>query len=106
MSQERELDLPIPAEAARQRADRFVADRSGLSRSFVQRLISEGHLTMDGMVIRASATLVPGQTLHLVIPPVSEATANEQVVSKAETLFMDYHRANGVNVRIVRKSPA
>jgi len=42
MSEARELDLPIPPEAARQRADRFVADRSGLSRSFVQRLISVG----------------------------------------------------------------
>ena len=72
MSEARELDLPIPPEAARQRADRFVADRSGLSRSFVQRLISEGHLTMNGLIVRASATLVPGQTLHLVIPPVSE----------------------------------
>ena len=74
MSEARELDLPIPPEAARQRADRFVADRSGLSRSFVQRLISEGHLTMNGLIVRASATLVPGETLHLVIPPVSETT--------------------------------
>ena len=74
MSEARELDLPIPPEAARQRADRFVADRSGLSRSFVQRLISEGHLTMGGLVVRASSTLVAGQTLHLVIPPVSETT--------------------------------
>lgn len=74
MSEARELDLPIPPEAARQRADRFVADRSGLSRSFVQRLISEGHLTMGGLIVRASSTLVAGQTLHLVIPPVSETT--------------------------------
>ena len=73
MSDPREIDLPIPPEAARQRADRFVADRCGLSRSFVQRLISEGRLTMNGMEIRASSTLIPGGTLHLSIPPVADA---------------------------------
>lgn len=29
---------------------------------------------MNGLIVRASATLVPGETLHLVIPPVSETT--------------------------------
>jgi 23S rRNA pseudouridine1911/1915/1917 synthase len=73
MSDPREIDLPIPPEAARQRVDRFVADRCGLSRSFVQRLISEGRLTMNGLVVRASSTLVPGGTLHLSIPPIADA---------------------------------
>ncbi len=74
MSEARELLLPIPPEAVRQRVDRFVADRSGLSRTFVQRLISDGHLTQDGVVIRGSATLRAGGTLRLVIPPVAETS--------------------------------
>jgi len=78
MSERRLIDLPIPPEAARQRVDRFVADRAGLSRTFVQRLISGGHLTMDGQVVRASSTLTPGGVLHLEIPPVAETTLNAE----------------------------
>jgi 23S rRNA pseudouridine1911/1915/1917 synthase len=73
MSEERVLEFVVPPESARQRADRFVADRGGLSRTFAQRLISEGHLTMNGVVIRASVTLLAGATLRLVIPPVAES---------------------------------
>ena len=72
MGDPREIDLPIPPEVARQRVDRFVADRCGLSRSFVQRLIGDGRLTMDGQVMRARDTMVAGQTLHLSIPPVAD----------------------------------
>ena len=73
MSEERLLEFVVPPEAARQRADRFVADRGGLSRTFAQRLIERGHLTMDGTVIRASTTLLAGASLRLVIPPVAES---------------------------------
>ncbi len=38
----------VPDDADRRRVDRFVADASGLSRSYVQRLIAEGRLTLDG----------------------------------------------------------
>ena len=40
--------LTVPAGAAAQRVDRFVADVTGLSRSYVQKLIAEGRLTADG----------------------------------------------------------
>lgn len=73
MSEERVLELVVPPEAARQRADRFIADRSGISRTFAQRLIAGGHLTMNGSVIHSSVSLPAGAALRLVIPPVAES---------------------------------
>ena len=80
MSEARELLLAVPAEAARQRVDRFVADRSGLSRTFVQRLIADGHLTQDGEIVRGGATLRPGSGLRLIIPPVAETHLQAEAI--------------------------
>jgi 23S rRNA pseudouridine1911/1915/1917 synthase len=60
----------VPYDAGRQRADRFVADVSGLSRSFVQKLIGDGRLTVDGRPIKANAVIGPGDRLELTIPAV------------------------------------
>jgi 23S rRNA pseudouridine1911/1915/1917 synthase len=51
------------------RIDRFVADATGLSRSHVQRLISAGRLTADGVALRANAIVVPGTEVELDVPP-------------------------------------
>ena len=61
--------LTVPEGAAVQRVDRFVADMTGLSRSYVQRLISAGHLTADGAPLRSNAVVAPGATVRLVVPP-------------------------------------
>ncbi len=54
------------------RVDRFVADATGLSRSHVQKLISDGRLTAGGTVLRANSIVVPGTEVVLVVPePVS-----------------------------------
>jgi 23S rRNA pseudouridine1911/1915/1917 synthase len=63
------LRMTIPADAAPQRADRVAADLSGLSRSHVQRLISEGRLTADGRPLRSNALVPGGAVLELVVPP-------------------------------------
>ncbi len=63
-----ELTLIVPPEAAGERVDRFTADRSGLSRSYVQRLISDGRLTVDGVVVKAHTILAPGGSLRLEVP--------------------------------------
>jgi 23S rRNA pseudouridine1911/1915/1917 synthase len=52
------------------RVDRFVADATGLSRSYVQKLISDGRLTADGLPLRANAIVAAGAELHLDVPPV------------------------------------
>ncbi len=51
------------------RVDRFVADATGLSRSYVQKLISDGRLTADGVALRANAIVAAGAELHLDVPP-------------------------------------
>jgi 23S rRNA pseudouridine1911/1915/1917 synthase len=61
--------LTVPEGAAAQRVDRFVADVTGLSRSYVQRLISNGHLTADGAPLKANAVVSAGATVRLVVPP-------------------------------------
>jgi 23S rRNA pseudouridine1911/1915/1917 synthase len=50
------------------RVDRFVADVSGLSRSYVQKLISDGHVTGDGSPVKANDAAVPGLRLTLEVP--------------------------------------
>jgi len=50
------------------RVDRFVADATGLSRSHVQKLISDGRLTADGVALRANTIVTPGTVLRLDVP--------------------------------------
>jgi 23S rRNA pseudouridine1911/1915/1917 synthase len=60
--------LTVPADAGSQRVDRFLADVTGLSRSHVQKLISAGHLTSDGVALKANSVIGPGTPLTLVVP--------------------------------------
>jgi 23S rRNA pseudouridine1911/1915/1917 synthase len=60
--------LEVPLSAAVQRVDRWVADITGLSRSHVQKLISAGNLTADGVPLKANAVIGPGAALRLVVP--------------------------------------
>ena len=53
--------LEVPAGAAVQRVDRYVADVTGLSRSHVQKLISAGNLTADGLPLKANAVVEIGR---------------------------------------------
>jgi 23S rRNA pseudouridine1911/1915/1917 synthase len=60
--------LQVPSDAAAQRVDRYVADVTGLSRSHVQKLISAGNLTSDGLPLKANTVIGPGTSLRLVVP--------------------------------------
>jgi 23S rRNA pseudouridine1911/1915/1917 synthase len=61
--------LAIPEGEIVRRVDRFVADRTGLSRSYVQKLISEGLLVDDtGRRLRANSE-VRGGAVTLEVPP-------------------------------------
>jgi len=55
------------------RVDRVVADATGLSRSHVQRLISEGRLTAGGDPLRANTIVAAGAELVLDVPPAAAA---------------------------------
>src|SRR5918993_2394629 len=61
--------IAVPEGEIIRRVDRFVADRTGLSRSYVQKLISEGLLTdHGGRRLRANSVL-RGGTVTLEVPP-------------------------------------
>ena len=61
--------LLVPEGEVVRRVDRFVADRTGLSRSYVQKLISEGRLVDDaGRQLRANSE-VRGGGVTLEVPP-------------------------------------
>jgi 23S rRNA pseudouridine1911/1915/1917 synthase len=63
--------LAVPAGETVRRVDRFVADRTGLSRSFVQRLIADGRLVDgDGRRLRANSVVAGGGEVVLDVPPV------------------------------------
>lgn len=62
------LSIEVPTSSAGERADRFVADAAGLSRSYVQRLIGDGRLTSSGRPLRASAIVEAGARLDLEVP--------------------------------------
>jgi 23S rRNA pseudouridine1911/1915/1917 synthase len=86
----------VPDDAGSQRVDRFLADITGMSRSHVQKLISAGHLTSDGVALKANAVIGPGTALRLVIPeaePLDLAPAPEidvrVVYEDADLLIVD-----------------
>jgi 23S rRNA pseudouridine1911/1915/1917 synthase len=61
--------IAVPDGEIVRRVDRFVADRTGLSRSYVQKLIGEGLLTDDrGRRLRANSEL-RGGSVTLDVPP-------------------------------------
>lgn len=62
--------MAIPDGTDRVRADRLVADVTGLSRAYVQRLISDGRLTREGRALRANTMVAPGSPLDLDVPEV------------------------------------
>jgi 23S rRNA pseudouridine1911/1915/1917 synthase len=74
------LTVDVPDTAAKRRVDRFVADASGLSRAYVQRLITEGHLTLDGRPVRARDTVIPGASLELMVPDPVPAEAQPEPI--------------------------
>jgi 23S rRNA pseudouridine1911/1915/1917 synthase len=71
-----------------QRLDVFLARASGLSRARIQRLIADGHVLLDGHPAKPSAPLVPGQRLHLVVPPPEPLTLRPEAIP-LEILYED-----------------
>lgn len=62
------IRVQVPESGAGGRADRFVADASGLSRARIQRLMSDGRVTRDGIPVRARDTLAPGVMVDVDVP--------------------------------------
>ena len=83
--------ITVPEEAFGQRLDRFLASKlQDLSRSLLQRLIAEGHVTVEGAVTKPGARLKGGQSISVVLPP-SEPTALQPQAIPLEILYEDEH---------------
>jgi len=79
----------VPSEAAPGRADRFTADLTGLSRSYVQRLMTEGRVTADGRPVRANAILSPGTALRVEVPPPAAAAPAPEPEIEVPVVYQD-----------------
>lgn len=73
------------------RLDKALADASGLSRERVKGLISEGRVTVDGLVVRsASAKTGEGAKFSIAVPPPEPLAAEAQDIP-LDVVFEDDH---------------
>jgi 23S rRNA pseudouridine1911/1915/1917 synthase len=64
------IELFVPPERAGERLDRFVANAvADLSRSYVQQLIGDGRVSVDGRLARSSLSLRGGERVLVTVPP-------------------------------------
>ena len=86
--------LAVPPGMAPTRVDRFVADRTGLSRSHVQKLITDGRLTSGSRTLKANALVEAGTELRLDVPepiaaePVAQPEIDVRVVYEDSDLLI------------------
>jgi 23S rRNA pseudouridine1911/1915/1917 synthase len=79
----------VPPDQAPTRVDRFVADRTGLSRSHVQKLITDGRLTAGDRTLKANTLLEPGSELLLDVPEPAPATPVAQPEIEVPVVYED-----------------
>jgi 23S rRNA pseudouridine1911/1915/1917 synthase len=67
----RQITLDITEEDKKGRLDRFLTRRlhPEFSRSFLQKLISKGHVTLNGRVAKSHTKLKPGDKVEVTVPP-------------------------------------
>lgn len=86
--------LAVPPGTAPTRVDRFVADRTGLSRSHVQKLITDGRLTAGGRTLKANSLVEAGTELSLDVPepvpaePAAQPEIDVRVVYEDDDLLI------------------
>ncbi|PKH46471.1 RNA pseudouridine synthase, partial [Dehalococcoides mccartyi] len=60
----------LVAETAGERLDKYITQKeSGLSRSFIQELVSSGHILVNNQSAKPSLRLKTGDTITIEIPP-------------------------------------
>ncbi len=86
------LQLEVPAEAAGERVDRFLASRlEDLSRSRIQTLIRAGHVSdRRGTIEDPGARVKPGDALTIEVPPPEPAEPVPEVMP-LDAVFEDDH---------------
>ena len=82
-----ELRLVVP-DGSGGRADRVASDLSGLSRSRVQHLITDGQLTLDGVPLKARSVVRAGDALILQVPAAQPPDIEPEAIP-LEVLYED-----------------
>jgi 23S rRNA pseudouridine1911/1915/1917 synthase len=83
------IELEVPNHARGMRLDRFLAEElPHFSRSRLQTLIREGHVTLNGKTGRPRESLRAGDAIHLVEPPPERIAAEPEKVD-LDILFED-----------------
>src|SRR4029077_11755829 len=72
------------------RVDRYVADATGLSRSFVQKLITDGRLTTGGEPLKANTVVGVGTELRLDVPEVVPLDLAPEPDIKLQIVYEDH----------------
>ena len=83
------LTVTVPGGAATRRADRVVADASGLSRTYVQRLIADGRLTVAGERVKGNTMLPAGSELELDIPERPSSDIEPEAAIQLDIVYED-----------------
>lgn len=89
------ISVTVPPTDRPRRADLVVVDAVGLSRSYVQRLIEDGRLTVGGQPVKSNTVLEAGTSLELDIPDKPVATIEAEdiplrvVYEDADVLVID-----------------
>lgn len=87
----KEFDLVISAQPAQERLDNQVFGRFGyLSRTFIQKLITWGEITVNEQVVRPSKKLHIGDRIHMRLPQLPERVIKPEDV-KLDILHEDEH---------------
>ena len=75
------LTLHPEREEKNTRLDKFVANHApGMSRSWLQRLIDDGNVLVDGQVRSRTFKVTPGQVIEVSIPPVEPDELNAEAI--------------------------
>ncbi len=73
------------------RVDTYTAEQlPDCSRSQIAKLIKEGHLTVDGVLVRANHKLKPGETIAVKVPPATPTTVEPENIP-LDIIYEDEH---------------
>lgn len=62
-------DIELIAEEKGSRVDAYIASKTNITRSAVQRLIESGDITINGKSIKAKQPIKSGDRIHIMLPP-------------------------------------
>ncbi len=81
-------NFEIEADSSENRLDKYVAEQCHLSRSYVQRLIAEGLILVEGQLAKPSRRLEQGEKILIAFPPPVPSTLKPEAIP-LETVYED-----------------